>query len=70
MYICPSNKAKQNNKIMQNYIDKIIANGLKNGATLEQMLANPEAAALAYLNSQLKALDAIDPNEVKRFITA
>lgn len=42
---------------METYIQNIIKTGLANGATLEQMMANPQAAAKAYLESQLKAID-------------
>ena len=42
---------------MKTYIENIIKTGLANGLTLEQMMANPEAAAKAYLESQLKAIE-------------
>ena len=42
---------------MNTYIENIIKTGLANGLTLEQMMSNPEAAAKAYLESQLKAID-------------
>ena len=42
---------------MQDYINSIIATGLANGTTLEEMMSNPELAAKAYLNSQLSAID-------------
>ena len=42
---------------MNDYIHRIIAAGIANGVTLEQMMSNPEAAAKAYLDSQLRAID-------------
>ncbi len=50
---------------MKTYIENIIKTGLANGATLEQMMNNPELAAKAYLNSQLKAIDWVG-EEAKR----
>lgn len=44
-------------KEMETYIANIIKTGLANGATLEQMMANPELAHKAYLDAQLRALD-------------
>lgn len=41
---------------MQEYINNIIETGLRNGLTLEQIASNPDAAAKAYLDSQLKAI--------------
>jgi Tfp pilus assembly protein PilO len=42
---------------MKDYIENIIKTGLANGLTLEQLMSNPDAAAKAYLESQLKAID-------------
>lgn len=42
---------------MQEYINKIIKTGLSNGLTIEQITSNPEAAAKAYLKTQLQAID-------------
>jgi hypothetical protein len=42
---------------MEDYIKRIIETGLANGLTVEQLLSNPQAAAKAYLDSQLKAID-------------
>jgi|GEM_PF-4404011 len=53
---------------MQDYINKIIKTGLENGATLEQMMANPEAAASSYLSSQLKALEKAEDQIRKEFL--
>ena len=50
---------------MNDYIQKIIATGIANGVTLEQMMLNPEAAAKAYLDSQLKAIDKAGAKLVK-----
>lgn len=44
-------------KDMEAYIKNIIKTGLANGSTLEQMMADPQAAAKAYLESQLRAID-------------
>jgi len=44
-------------RVMNTYIENIIKTGLANGATLEEMMANPEAAHKAYLEAQLKAID-------------
>jgi hypothetical protein len=46
-------------EIMEAYIQEIIKTGLANGATIEQMMSNPELAAKAYLESQLKSIDKI-----------
>jgi hypothetical protein len=50
---------------MNDYIQKIIATGIANGVTLEEMMSNPEAAAKAYLDSQLKAIDKAGAEIVK-----
>jgi cell division ATPase FtsA len=42
---------------MENYIKNIIEAGIKNGLTLEQLAANPSAAAEAYLDMQLKGIE-------------
>jgi len=51
-----------NAKDMKNYIDKIIETGLKNGLTIDQLMSNPEAAAKAYLESQLKSINEAGKN--------
>ena len=42
---------------METYIENIIKTGLANGLTIDQLMSNPEAAAKAYMESQLKAID-------------
>mgnify|MGYP003654496616 CR=1 FL=1 len=51
------NEAVTKTNKMQDYINSIIATGLANGTTLEEMMSNPALAAKAYLNSQLSAID-------------
>ena len=42
-----------------------LAMALANGVTLEQMMSNPEAAAKAYLDSQLKEIEKAGAELVK-----
>ena len=50
---------------MNDYIQKIINTGLANGLTIEQLMSDPKAAAAAYLESQLKAIDKAGAEIVK-----
>lgn len=55
---------------MKAYIENIIKTGLANDLTLDQIKANPEAAAKAYLQSQLKAINASGKQIQKQFQNA
>jgi hypothetical protein len=48
---------------MEQYIANIIEAGFANGLTKEQMLANPQAAAKSYMESQIALIDQIESNK-------
>jgi hypothetical protein len=52
---------------MKEYIEKIIATGLANGLTLDQIASDPQAAAKAYLDSELKAIDDAGKKLIKKY---
>ncbi len=57
LYLSGLNDEALKTTTMNEYIQKIIATGIANGLTAEQLMSNPQAAAKAYLESQLSAIE-------------